>query len=172
MRTVEDLYRAHARHVLAYALRRTDAATADDVVSEVFLIVERRLEDVPADARPWLYGVARRVLANQRRAAGRRSALHDALGVLVRDRAPAAPPAFPADVPLLEALAALRADDREVLMLTAWEGLDAAAAAAVLGCSTAAVHTRLHRARGRLQVALDRLGGRTPVTTTAARTTR
>src|SRR5205085_11905175 len=118
VRTVEDLYRAHARHVLAYALRRTDTATADDVVSEVFLIVERRLADVPGDALPWLYGVARRVLANQRRSDGRRSALHAALGVLARGRVTVAPPEFDAAAPLLAALAALRPAAREVLMLT------------------------------------------------------
>lgn len=156
MRTVEHLYRAHARHVLAYALRRTDAATADDVVSEVFVIVERRLADVPADAGPWLYGVARRVLANQRRSDSRRAALRAALGVLARVAAAVPAPEFEADTPLLAALAALRPDDREVLMLTAWEGLDARDAATALGCSTAALHTRLHRARARLQAELGR----------------
>jgi RNA polymerase sigma-70 factor (ECF subfamily) len=170
--TVEDLYRAHARHVLAYALRRTDAVSAEDIVSEVFLVVERRPADVPADARPWLYGVARRVLANQRRSDRRRTAMHEALGVLARDREPASLPVFPADVPLLEAMATLSVDDREVLMLTAWEGLDASATGAVLGCSVAAVHTRLHRARGRLQVALDRVTGPTPQIPAAARTIR
>jgi RNA polymerase sigma-70 factor (ECF subfamily) len=156
VRTVEDLYRAHARHVLAYALRRTDAATADDIASEVFLIVERRLADVPVDALPWLYGVSRRVLANQRRSDGRRAALQAALGVLARGRVTVPPPEFDAATPLLAALAALRPDDREVLMLTAWEGVGARDAATVLGCSTAAVHTRLHRARTRLQAELRR----------------
>jgi RNA polymerase sigma-70 factor (ECF subfamily) len=141
---------------LAYALRRTDAATADDVVSEVFLIVERRLADVPVDALPWLYGVARRVLANQRRSDSRRAALQVALGVLARDPAAVPAPEFEADTPLLAALAAMRPADREVLMLTAWEGLDARDAAAVLGCSTVALHTRLHRARTRLQAKLGR----------------
>jgi RNA polymerase sigma-70 factor (ECF subfamily) len=171
VRTVEDLYRAHARHVLAYALRRTDAATADDVVSEVFLIVERRLADVPADARPWLYGVTRRVLANQRRSDGRRAAMQAALGVLARDSAPVAPPEFDAGTPLLAALAALRPDDREVLMLTAWEGLGARDAATALGCSTAALHTRLHRARARLLDELDRQTEPT-LPTAATRTAR
>jgi RNA polymerase sigma-70 factor, ECF subfamily len=172
VRTVEDLYRAHARHVLAYALRRTDAATADDVVSEVFLIAERRLADVPTDARPWLYGVGRRVLANQRRSDGRRAALQVALGVLARDSAPIPPPGLDAGTPLLAAaLAALRPDDREVLMLTAWEGLGARDAATVLGCSTAAFHTRLHRARTRLQAELGRQTEPT-LPTAATRTAR
>jgi RNA polymerase sigma factor (sigma-70 family) len=169
--TVEDLYRAHAQHVLAYALRRSDKATAEDVVSEVFLVANRRLVEVPADARPWLYGVARRVLANQRRSEKRRAALHAALGVLARDRTTAPPPAFPAETPLLEALATLCPDDREVVMLTAWENLDAAGAAVVLGCSAAAVYTRLHRARARLQAELERRAELT-LSTTAARTAR
>lgn len=171
MTTVENLYRAHAKHVLAYALRRSDTATAEDVVSEVFLVANRRLVEVPSDALPWLYGVARRVLANQRRSEKRRASLHAALGVLARDRTTAPPPAFPADTSLLEALATLRPDDREVLMLTAWEGLDAAGAAAVLGCSVAAVYTRLHRARARLQTELERRAEPT-LSTTATRTAR
>jgi RNA polymerase sigma-70 factor (ECF subfamily) len=171
VRTVEGVYREHARHVLAYALRRTDAATADDVVSEVFLIVERRLADVPVDARPWLYGVARRVLANQRRSDSRRAALQAALGVLARDPAAVPSPEFEADTPLLAALAALRPDDREVLMLTAWEGLDARHAATAFGCSTAALHTRLHRARARLQAELGRQA-QPALPTAATRTAR
>jgi RNA polymerase sigma-70 factor (ECF subfamily) len=54
-------------------------------------------------------------------------------------------------------------------MLTAWEGLDARDAAAVLGCSTAAFHTRLHRARTRLQAELGRQTEPT-LPTTATRT--
>jgi RNA polymerase sigma-70 factor (ECF subfamily) len=73
VKTLEELFRLHAAEVLAYALRRTDAATAEDVVSEVFLIAGRKLDRVPAlDPQPWLYGVARRVLANHRRGSLRR----------------------------------------------------------------------------------------------------
>jgi DNA-directed RNA polymerase specialized sigma24 family protein len=63
----EALYGAHAGAVLAYARRRTSPANADDVMADVFLIAWRRLADVPRDERVWLLGVARRVLANQRR---------------------------------------------------------------------------------------------------------
>jgi RNA polymerase sigma-70 factor, ECF subfamily len=59
--------------VRAYALRRASPDAAQDVVADTFLVVWRRLEDVPADALPWLYGIARRVLANQRRSADRSS---------------------------------------------------------------------------------------------------
>src|SRR5437870_5088069 len=64
--------------VLAYALRRTETDDdAADVVAETFLVLWRRLDDAPAgdQTRPWLYGVARRVLSNARRSERRRSRL-------------------------------------------------------------------------------------------------
>jgi RNA polymerase sigma factor (sigma-70 family) len=63
--------------------------------------------------------------------------------------------------PLLEALGALRPADREVLMLSAWEGLDARQIAAVLDRSEPAVHQRLHRARARLRTQLEARAPRT-----------
>jgi RNA polymerase sigma-70 factor (ECF subfamily) len=157
VRALDELFRLHAAEVLAYALRRTDAEAAEDVVSEVFLIAARKLDHVPErDAQLWLYGVARRVLANHRRGARRRAALTKVLGDL--QRGPDQPWERP-DCPLLEALAALRPADREVLMLSAWEGLAAPAVAVVLGCSPHAVHTRLHRARARLHAEIARRDG-------------
>lgn len=151
--TLEELFRRHASDVLAYALRRSDPQTAEDVVSDVFLIAGRHLDRVPESApNLWLYAVARRVLANHRRAERRREALARAIGHSARERTLPEPAS-----PLVEALASLRPADREVLMLTAWEGLDAASVGRVLGCSTHAVHTRLHRARMRLQAKLDEL---------------
>jgi RNA polymerase sigma-70 factor (ECF subfamily) len=156
--SLDELFRRYAVEVLAYALRRTDRASAEDVVSEVFLIAGRRLERVPVDdAGLWLYGVARRVLANQRRGGRRRAALASSLSDLARGRAHTHAAAVGGS-PLLEALAALRPNDRELLLLTAWEGLDAAAVAVVLGCSPHAVHTRLYRARARLHAELVRRG--------------
>jgi RNA polymerase sigma-70 factor (ECF subfamily) len=151
---VDALFREHGADVLAYALRRTDAGSAEDVVAEVFLVAWRRAERVP-DHEPllWLYAVARRVLANQRRSARRREALIDVLGPLA-GRHVTAPE--PGGSPLTVALARLRPDDRELLMLTAWEGLDAAQAAVVMRCTPQAVHTRLHRARARLRTELNR----------------
>src|SRR5256714_3503213 len=69
-----SLYEANYHLILGYALRRADAADAADVVAETFTTAWRRLRDVPdgEEARLWLYGVARRVLANQRRAERRR----------------------------------------------------------------------------------------------------
>lgn len=150
------LYAAHVREVLAYAVRRTaDAEDAADVVAETFLVAWRRLPEVPfgGGARPWLYGVARRTLANQRRGEVRRHRLADRL----RDDL-AAVAALPAaedyDERFHTALEGLHPDDREILRLSAWEELSPSQAAHVLGISAIAARSRLHRARRRLARAL------------------
>ncbi len=154
-RRLEALFVEHAAAVRAYALRRVAVGAADDVVSDVFVVAWRRLEDLPADELPWLLGCARRIIANQRRATRRQSALSERLSH-ERPGAPVQPPNV--DSVLGEALGALSAADREVLMLVAWEGLDLARAAAVMGCSRRAFAMRLHRARRRLADALGRSG--------------
>jgi RNA polymerase sigma-70 factor (ECF subfamily) len=75
----ELLYAKYAPAVKAYVLRRATAATADDVVAEVFVVCWRRFEEVPVDPLPWLLGVARRVLSTQRRGERRRGALNERL---------------------------------------------------------------------------------------------
>jgi RNA polymerase sigma-70 factor (ECF subfamily) len=149
---LEALFAAHYDDVLAYALRRSDGEAAQDVVAETFLVAWRRLEVVPDDALPWLYGVARRVLANQRRSDRRRDALAQRLAA---HAAPTDRPAVGGDVSLLRALARLSEQDCEALMLVAWEGLDRRRAAAALGCRPGTLGVRLHRARRRLARLLD-----------------
>jgi RNA polymerase sigma-70 factor (ECF subfamily) len=140
--------------VLAYALRRADRSTAEDVVAETFAIAWRRMDDVPDPPLPWLLGVARRVLANLQRGERRRRALVERLR-----REPAAAAQVPPgdDGRVAAALAALAERDREALLLHAWEGLDNAAASTVMGCSAAAFAVRLHRARERFARALAEL---------------
>jgi RNA polymerase sigma factor (sigma-70 family) len=148
----ERLYAAHYASVLAYALRRTRRPEADDVVAETFTIAWRRLSDVPCEARPWLYEVARRVLSNRRRADARRTALIDRLR-----HTPAIPPGASGDLEALAAaFAALPEHEREALALVAWEGLSCGEAARAAGCSDVAMRVRLHRARRRLRRALAR----------------
>jgi RNA polymerase sigma-70 factor, ECF subfamily len=151
---LEALFVEHAGAVRAYARRRIDIATADDTVSEVFVIAWRRLDDVPADALPWLLACARRVLANQRRGARRRSALADRLS---STHGSVAPRVDVEDGALARALAELSDRDREVLLLIAWEGLEPARAAAALECSRPALAVRMHRARRRLAAVIDRI---------------
>src|SRR4051794_20485390 len=73
----QALYEANYEPILGYALRRARGADALDVVSETFLVAWRRLARVPGgdEARLWLYGTARRVLANHERAERRRMRL-------------------------------------------------------------------------------------------------
>ena len=83
---MDELFTAHAADVYAFALRRSSPSTAEDVVSETFLVAWRRLDSVPDTPKPWLLAVARRVLANQRRSNGRQSALRSRLGARDPDR--------------------------------------------------------------------------------------
>lgn len=151
----ESIFRAHVGAVHAYALRRSDAATADEVVGDTFLVCWRRFDRVPEDALPWLYAVARRCLANRLRSGRREQAR----------TAPAAAAAGDATVDayeqrararaVLAALAELPPKEREALQLCAWEGLSPSDAAKAAGCTAAAFRVRLHRARRRLTAALD-----------------
>lgn len=129
-----------------YARRRVDPDAVDDIVSETMLTLWRRLDEVPADALPWTYGVARRQVANHRRA-GRRH-------LQVVRRAESEPRPGPSDHPLdaeLDtALSVLGDSDREVLHLWAWEQLEPAEIAVVLGRTPNAVSIRLHRAKKKL----------------------
>ena len=150
---VERLFADHARAVRAYALRRVDPATAEDVVSDVFVVAFRRLEDVPEAALPWLLATARKIIANYRRAAGRREQLNLELRSL-QSGAWSDPPGGAGAV--LSGLARLSEGDREVILLVAWEELSPEDAAEVLGCSRAAFAVRLHRARRRLATVMGR----------------
>jgi len=147
------LWNAHYPAVLAYARRRAPEETAKEVANAAFTVLWRRVGEPLDDPLPWLLAVARRELANQRRSEARRHRL----GVRVRTATPTEPDAADRAVDQAEAraaLARLRDDDREVLMLVAWEGLDPARAAAVLGITPAAFAVRLHRARRRLEAHL------------------
>jgi RNA polymerase sigma-70 factor, ECF subfamily len=146
----ERLFAAYSASVRAYARRRVDATVADDVTSEVFVVAWRRLDDVPDDALPWLLGCARRVLSHQYRRRQRDAALLGRLQATAQVQASG-------DHVLAQALGILSDRDRELLLLIAWEGLELAQAAKVLGCSRNAAAVRLHRARKRLAAALDRI---------------
>jgi RNA polymerase sigma factor (sigma-70 family) len=159
----EDAYRSSGTAVLGYALRRSvSREDAFDVVAETFATAWRRRTDMPADpqeVRPWLFGIARRCLANAARGterAGRLGArLADSLaGSAVPD--PSTVHENRADSRLVrEALEELSLEDRELVTLIAWEGLTPAQAATTLGLSAGTTRVRLHRARTRLRAALN-----------------
>jgi RNA polymerase sigma factor (sigma-70 family) len=154
-RRFQSLYDAHYGAVVAYARRRTaDVVDAQDVVADTFTIVWRRLPEVPEGdaALPWLYGVARRVLANQRRGSQRRADLSARLRGQVTRGADVEAQVVAGDErrTVLAALARLRPADQEILRLAVWEELPHRDIAGVVGCSESSVAVRLHRARTRL----------------------
>ena len=154
MTDFDALYQAHRDDVWRYLRRRT-ADDHEDLTTEVFLVAWRRRDQLPHEPLPWLYGVARKVLANHRRGDARRAALAERAAAHAREDTPDLADAVGLREDLSQALATLKEPDRELVLLVAWEGLTIAEAAAALGCTRAAAAVRLHRARKRLHHALD-----------------
>jgi RNA polymerase sigma-70 factor (ECF subfamily) len=147
------LVNEHSSAVGNYLRRRLyplTPADLDDLVEETMIIVWRRLESVPPDAElPWMLGVARNVLRNARRSKNRRSAFEATLAP-ASDESSAEEHVI-ADTSVREALVALNDDDREVLLLNAWDGLDTHALGVFLVISTNAAAVRLSRAQRRFR---------------------
>lgn len=156
-----EMYDANQRRILAYFLRRTDATSARDGAAETFLVAWRRIADVPTGDRtlPWLYGVARRVLANQRRSRDRQASLGRRLTesgptheqspeVVVLRRAE--------DREMLDAVARLRHEDQEILQLAIWDEVPHGQIAEMIGTSTHAIAQRLYRITKALARDLER----------------
>ncbi|MFG2126941.1 RNA polymerase sigma factor [Streptomyces sp. NPDC048751] len=154
-----DVYEECYPRVLAYATSQVGRQVGEDITSETFTVAWRRMRDVPQPALPWLLGVARNLVRELRRRDSRQYALAAqeaqrisrgaltetqdvAMGVSDREAA-------------LQALASLSHADRELLTLIAWHGLTPKQAARVLGCPTATLTVRLHRARRRLERAAE-----------------
>jgi RNA polymerase sigma factor (sigma-70 family) len=146
------LFDEFAPRVFGYARRQCDEASAQDVVSDTFLVAWRRISDVPADPLPWLLVVARNTIANRRRRELRQDRLADTVAHLDRLAGPASgvDQSVVERETLLAALAELTPLEREALLLVAWDGLSGRDAATVAGCSLRAFEVRLSRARARL----------------------
>lgn len=153
------LYDRYAPDIHRYAARRLGDHAADDVTADTFLTafrVRARYDASRASARPWLYGIAAHLIGKQRRkeVRGLRALArtgHDPVAAgwvedtadLVADRAP-----------LADALAALSAADRHVLLLVAWADLPYQEVAEALGIPVGTVRSRLNRARRKVRAAL------------------
>ena len=166
-----QLYDLHAGRVLAYFKRRTDSETAQDCTAETFLVAWRRIDAVPDEALPWLYGVARRVLQNQRRSGGRMARLVSRLrGV---EPLPEPSPELAVirhfeDAELVKALRRMRPEDQELLLLANWEELPHAEIGRMMGCSAHAIDQRIYRAMRRLARELAYAGQKQSGMTTPA----
>jgi RNA polymerase sigma factor (sigma-70 family) len=147
------LYERCYGSIVRYAWRRVGPDQAEDIASETFIVAWRRIADIPLDRElPWLYSVARNLIANRARREQRDRELSDALSVeLESDHAETVASRQIA----IAVLRGLSQKDRELARLAAWEGLDSREISIVLGCSRAAVHIRLHRLRKRLEGLFD-----------------
>ena len=151
------LFDLHVAAIMAYVRARVPTADVSDVTAEVFAIVWRRVSSMPemqASQRAWMYGIARRVVANHHRSLRRRRRLQERL------TAAALPCASGDDVyvceRLAQALLTVSERDREILTLRYWDDLSPAEIADVCGWSLNVTNVRLHRARRRLSEKLAR----------------
>ena len=146
--------------VLADCLRRTSAADAEDACAETSIVACRRIDEVPQSPQTllWLYGTARRVLANQWRSIQRRSRLEQklsGLGVMTASDPALVVVQRAEDRTVVDAVHALRPKDREIVMLDAWEEISREDIAHLLGMTRAAVAQRIHRAYQRVARTLE-----------------
>lgn len=155
----EAFRRLHAEvypDVLRFVERRVPTSEAEDVVAVVFATVWRRMAEVPADARPWIFGIARYEMANHRRGSLRRRDLDVALTAHWRgDAGYSSSEDVDARLDLVAAWNTLTPRERETLALVAFDALTADQAAEVVGCRRSTFSMRLARARERLRHALE-----------------
>lgn len=159
-----SLFDRHARVIYRYAAQRIGDDRAEDVMSETFLVAfeKRASYDVAViDARPWLLGIATRLMHKHVRLEARawKGMVADLAAQLTPDvieQASARMDAALLTRRLASALRALTASDRDTLLLYAWGDLDYAGVAAALDVPIGTVRSRLNRARRMLRTAAGR----------------
>lgn len=152
----EAVFRAHVTAVYRYARRRVGADDADDLTAETFAVAWRRRDDMPEGAElPWLYRTCGLLIANHRRKGVPTPV--DSVPEVVDDVDPQS--LAVQDDQVREALARLSPRDRQILLLTAWEGLQGDDLATFLGISRGGADAALSRARARLASVWDELQG-------------
>jgi RNA polymerase sigma-70 factor (ECF subfamily) len=148
-----ELFSSYHPEVLGYCARRVGRGDAEDAAAEVFAIASRRAGEIDwSTARPWLFGIARGVIANRWRSLrrwNRAAGLVNGMATLPQDGPDEVVIRYAEDQEVLTTLRAMTATDQEVLMLAEWEELSSAEIAHALGISVAAADQRLHRARDR-----------------------
>jgi RNA polymerase sigma factor (sigma-70 family) len=162
------LFDRHAVEIARYVKARVGPDLAEDVTAQTFLDAFRRRERYDtsrSDARPWLYGIAVRLIGTHRRAEARYRELtaralpeFNAQDFVERSAERVVAQQFR---PVLTAvLDELKPRDRELLLLVAWADLSYDECAQALGITVSAVKSRLNRIRVRTRSAL---GGTNPL---------
>ncbi|WP_084106062.1 RNA polymerase sigma factor [Demequina sp. NBRC 110056] len=153
---LEVALRANSDDLLAFCERRLARDDASDALAEIMTVAWRRAQHLPAvplEARMWLFGIARNVVANAHRSQVRRSRLADRLRALAVS-APANAPAADAGADVRDAISALPPDLAEVVRLRHWEGFSLAEIATIVDAPASTVRSRYAAAREKLAAAL------------------
>jgi RNA polymerase sigma-70 factor (ECF subfamily) len=155
-----SMYERTYRSVYSYVYRRLGPSSIDaqDVTAQVFTVAWQRRDRVPPfpEDLPWLYGVARKMISRSRRSTQRRLRLKDRLTSEAKVSPHDEASSDPETRRVRSAISRLRSQDQEVVRLVLWEQLSHFQAGRVLGCSENAVSIRLHKARQRLKVELEK----------------
>ncbi len=148
------LYEGHVDAVMSYSLRHLAPASAEDAVSDTFLVAWRKLDEVPPEPRGWLIVTARNTIRNRYRTQATAVALETRLQQITQLAADPADVTAERRADLLAALGCLSDDEHEAILLVSWDGLTGAEASRALGCSHGALRVRVHRARQKMAAAL------------------
>lgn len=150
----DEVFSANYALIVRYAERRLPSTSlAEDVAAETFAAAWSRWSRGESVELPWLYRVAANKVVDHYRSSSRRQAIEEALA---RATGEARGELDWLDrIAVQRALLKLAARDREVIMLTYWEGLSASDIAVVIDASVASVWATLSRARKKLRIALD-----------------
>ncbi len=157
------LYERNYAPITAYVrrrVRRADGSDAD-IVAEVFVVAWRRFLEVPEQTKelPWLYGVARNLVANHFRSVQRSSALTDRLMVEERVSVDSSSGSSELELRVRRAVDQLSDLDREIFRLVHWEELSHEEVGLSVGITAKAVERRVARARKKVRdylASLDR----------------
>jgi RNA polymerase sigma-70 factor (ECF subfamily) len=158
-KVVAGWFDAHARALAGYATSRVGQSLGRDIVADTFRIALEQIDTYDrgrGGERAWLFGIASNLIRRHWRSEERR--------LRIQARSLRADP-LPVD-PLLrvderldasadyqrvvDAVGTLDPDDRDLLVLVAWEQLSSREAAEVLGVPPGTVRSRLARIRARL----------------------
>lgn len=149
---------AHAADILAYLTRRVDPAEdAADLLSEVLSVLWKRAGSLPAkdaEIRPWMFGIARKMLQRHYRTTSRRHALADRLRSMLTVTDHLGFTATDDHLDLRHALSHLNQTDRDIIGLVHWEGFTLADTARIMGSNESTIRSRYHRARTTLRTHL------------------
>lgn len=143
---VEELHRLYSQNVYRFTYRRIlDIDSAQQITNDAFRLAWHRNIPVGPEALPWLLVTAKKLVSNEIRALNREKQLARKAREQHLEQRRGNSSELSEQVQTI--LETLREKDREVLMLTYWDGLSTTEIAAVLECSVESIKSRLFRAR-------------------------